>query len=72
MKDILFSNAVAVSKIDKLLSVERLYRIAESLDLESAVKILLENNYGGGIVLESYSDFRKIVTSRNKYYRRLC
>ncbi|MGI6594071.1 MAG: V-type ATPase subunit [Christensenellales bacterium] len=61
MKDILFSNAVAVSKIDKLLSVERLYRIAESLDLESAVKILLENNYGGGIVLESYSDFEKLL-----------
>lgn len=61
MKDILFSNAVAVSRMDKLLNAERLYRIIESSDLESAVKILLENNYGGGIVLDSYSDFEKLL-----------
>lgn len=66
MKDILFSNAVAVSRMDKLLSLERLNRIIESANLESAVKVLLEISYGGGISLDSYSDFEKLLQAESK------
>lgn len=66
MKDILFSNAVAISRMNTLLSKERINRIADAEDLESAVKVLLEANYGNGIVLDSYTDYEVLLEAERK------
>lgn len=61
MKDKLFANAVAVSRTSDFIGDERFNRMIESKDLESAVKVLLESGYGGGIVLESFADFEALL-----------
>ncbi|MDR0696030.1 MAG: V-type ATPase subunit [Christensenellaceae bacterium] len=62
MKDgLLFANAVAKSKENGLFKSERLMRMIESENLEVAVKILAEANYGNGVIIDSPADFDKIL-----------
>ncbi len=45
----------------KLIGREKLNRIAESNSLDAAVKILYENNYAGGMTVNSGSDFEQLL-----------
>ncbi|MDR0751595.1 MAG: V-type ATPase subunit [Christensenellaceae bacterium] len=64
MKDgLLFANGVAKSKENGLFKGERLLRMLESENLEEAFKILAESDYGNGVLVDSPSDFDKILDS---------
>lgn len=54
---LLFANAVAKAKENNLFSAERLGRLIECDTLADAVKILVEANYGGGVIPEDPADF---------------
>ncbi|MDR3186431.1 MAG: V-type ATPase subunit [Christensenellaceae bacterium] len=62
MKDgLLFANAVAKAKENNLFTEERLFRMIDKSNIIDAVKILLEANYGAGLVPDELSDYEKIL-----------
>lgn len=65
-KDLIFANARAKAKELNLFSQERLYRMIETETLRDAVRILIEANYGGGIILDDESDFEQMLIAETK------
>lgn len=49
---LIFANARAKAKEYNLLSEERLHRMMEAKSLDEAVRILIETNYAGGMIVE--------------------
>jgi V/A-type H+-transporting ATPase subunit C len=58
---LLFANAVAKSKENGLFKSERLDRMIDAENLDTAVKILVESDYGNGTLIEDPADFDKIL-----------
>lgn len=50
---LIFANARAKAKEQGLFTTERLHRMIEAKNLDEAVRILIEVNYAGGLVVES-------------------
>ncbi len=65
-KDLIFANARAKAKEFNLFSQERLYRMMETDNLRDAVRILIEANYGGGMILDDEKDFEKMLSAEAK------
>lgn len=61
VNSILYSNGVASMLGQKLFAVDKFNRLAESGNLASAVKILYETGYGGGITIGNPTDYIKIL-----------
>ncbi|MBR1746701.1 MAG: V-type ATPase subunit [Clostridia bacterium] len=62
---LIFANARAKAKEGTLLSRDRLQRMTEAKTVESAVRILLEANYAGGMIPEE-GDFYSLLTEEEK------
>lgn len=63
VEGLLFANAVAKAKEEKLFSSERLNRMLDAKKLSDAVKVLIEANYGCGTVPESPEDYEEILAA---------
>lgn len=61
-----YINAVCKSKEQKLLGAERLNRMAEASSLEEAFAILRENNFFGGEISCSASEFTSLIANEQK------
>lgn len=61
--DLLFINAVAKAKENTLFTEERLNRMANARDINEAVRILTEANYGGGLIVDDALDYEKILAA---------
>ncbi len=62
---LIFANARAKAKEYNLLSEERLYRMMESKTLDEAVRVLIESNYAGGMVVGG-KDFYNLLIEEEK------
>ncbi len=59
---LVYSNARVKSLENGFLSQDKINRMVYAESLEDAVRVLMESNYGGGIVAEAY-DFEKILSA---------
>lgn len=63
---LLYANARIKSLENNLLSSDKLIRMVESKNLEEALKVLVESNYGGGVVLDNPNNFEELLQNEEK------
>lgn len=63
---LIFANARAKALEQNLFSEDRLLRMMECATLDDAVKILLEANYAGGMVIDSSTEFEKLLLEEQR------
>lgn len=68
--DLLFSAGRIKSVEKKLLSAERILRILDANDLDSAVKVLYEYGYGGGINVENAFKYQDILNAEEHIFNK--
>lgn len=62
---LVYSNARVKTLENGLLTVEKFNRMVFSDNLDEGVKVLFENNYGGGIIVEN-NDFDKLLSEEDR------
>ncbi len=60
---LIYANARIKSLENNLLTTEKMLRMVESKSLGEAIKVLIESNYGGGIVLDNPNKFYELLVS---------
>ena len=63
---LIFANTRAKARENNLFSEERLQRMMECETLKDAVRILVEANYGGGMIVSDENDFENILQEEQK------
>ena len=68
MMNVIYANARAKALENGLLGVDRLNRMIDSASPEEAMKILSEVNFGGGVFVDSFLDFEKLISAEEKAF----
>lgn len=63
---IVYSNSRVKAKEIGFIDSEKITRMCHAENLKSAVRILMENNYGGGIMTDNPYEYEKILVSEEK------
>lgn len=68
MMNVIYANARAKALENGLLGMDRLNRMIDSPSPEEAMKILSEVNFGGGVFVDSYMNFEKLISAEEKAF----
>lgn len=64
---LIYANARIKSLENNLLTTDKMFRMIDASSLNEAVKVLIESNYGGGVVLDNANKFDNLLNSEIKH-----
>lgn len=66
VSSLVYSNARVKALENEILNNEKLTRMCYSATLQDAVKILLENSYGGGMIIDNPYEYEKLLRAEDE------
>lgn len=60
---LIYANARIKSLENNLLTTDKMLRMIDAVSLDEAVKVLIESNYGGGVVLDNPNKFENLLNA---------